>query len=73
MGNKNEKCIDRLIGTYCKIVTKEPGEQKASTITGTIHEVDHDAGFVLIESNQGVGCLNIQAIIAIKPKKKANT
>ena len=66
----NGKCVDRLIGKYCKIVTKEPGVKKATVVTGIVNEVDHEAGFIMIESSQGVGCLNLKTIIAIKPKKK---
>ena len=66
----NGKCVDRLIGKYCKIVTKEPGEKKATVVTGIVNEIDHEAGFIMIESSQGLGCLNIKTIIAIKPKKK---
>ena len=66
----NGKCVDRLIGKYCKIVTKEPGEKKATVVTGIVNEIDHEAGFIMIESSQGVGCLNIKTIIAINPKKK---
>ena len=66
----NGKCVDRLIGKYCKIVIKEPGVKKANVVTGIVNEVDHEAGFIMIESSQGVGCLNIKSIIAIKPKKK---
>ncbi len=70
MEKMNGKCVDRLIGKYCKIVTKEPGVKKATVVTGIVNEVDHEAGFIMIESSQGVGCLNIKSIIAIKPKKK---
>jgi len=70
LGKMNGKCVDRLIGKYCKIVTKEPGVKKATVVTGIVNEVDHEAGFIMIESSQGVGCLNIKTIIAIKPKKK---
>jgi len=66
----NGKCIDRLIGKYCKIVTKEPGENKANVVTGLVNEIDHEAGFIMIESTQGIGCLNLDTIVAIKPKKK---
>ena len=62
--------IDKCIGKYCKIVTKEPGEEKANVVTGIIKDIDHDEGFVTIESNQGVNCLNIKTIVAIKPKTK---
>ena len=66
----NQKCVDKLIGKYCKIVTKEPGEKKANVVTGVVNEIDHKAGFIMIESNQGIGCLNMKTIVAIKPKKK---
>ena len=62
--------MERLIGKYCKIVTKEPGEEKASVVTGTLEEVDYEDGFVLINSEQGLGCLRINTIIAIKPGHK---
>lgn len=62
--------IDKCIGKYCKIVTKEPGEEKANVVTGIIKDIDHDEGFVTIESNQGVNCLNIKTIVAIKPREK---
>ena len=59
--------MKRLEGKFCKIVTKEPGEQRASVVTGTIEEVDYEDGFVLVESEQGLGCLKINTIVAIKP------
>ena len=65
-----EKCVDRLIGKYCKIVTKEPGEDKSHVVTGLVNSIDHDDGFITIESWQGLGVLNIDTIIAIKPKKQ---
>ena len=66
----NGKCVDKLIGKYCKIVTKEPGVKRATVVTGIVNDIDHEAGFIMIESSQGVGCLNLKTIIAIKPKKK---
>ncbi|MCK4366309.1 MAG: hypothetical protein KAW45_09670 [Thermoplasmatales archaeon] len=65
------KCVDKLIGKYCKIVTKEPGEEKSYVVVGTVKDVDHDAGFITIESAQGLSCLSINTIIAIKPKAEA--
>ena len=65
-----EKCVDRLIGKYCKIITKEPGEDKSHVVTGLVKNIDHDDGFITIESWQGLGVLNIDTIIAIKPKKQ---
>ena len=66
----SEKCVDRLIGKYCKIITKEPGEDRANVVTGIIMEIDHDAGFLTIESTQGMGCLDINTIVAIKPRRE---
>ncbi|MCX6666499.1 MAG: hypothetical protein NT038_10670 [Euryarchaeota archaeon] len=60
--------LDRLIGTYCKIVMKEPGDEKARVVSGILREIDHDSQFVIVESRDGFGCLNIDAIVAIKPK-----
>ena len=66
-----KKYMERLVGKYCKIVTKEPGQEKASVVTGTLEDVDYKDGFVLIDSSRGLGCLRIDTIIAIKPKSKA--
>ena len=66
----NQKCVDKLIGKYWKIVTKEPGDEKPYVVVGTVKDVDHDAGFITVESTQGPGCLCINTIIAIKPKAK---
>lgn len=62
--------MERLVGKYCKIVTKEPGENRASVVTGTLEDVDYKDGFILVDSDQGLGCLRIDTIIAIKPKDK---
>ena len=66
----SEHSIDRLIGKYCKIVSKEPGEDRAHVIFGLVKGIDHDEGFIMIESNQGLGFLNIKTIGAIKPRIK---
>jgi len=63
----NKKCVDKLIGKYCKIVTKEPSDDKPYVITGIVKDIDHDAGFITIESMQ----VSISNIIAIKIKPKA--
>ena len=65
-----QNTMDRLLGKYCKIVTKEPGEEKARVVTGTIKDVDNDMGFIVIESIQGTNCLSMQTIVAIKPSSK---
>ena len=59
--------MDRLVGKYCKIVTKEPGEERASVVTGILEDVDYKDGFILVNSSQGLGCLRINTIVAIKP------
>lgn len=64
------KCVDKLIGKYCKIVTKELGDERTYVVIGTVKDIDHDAGFITIESTQGLGCLSIKTIIAIKPKNE---
>lgn len=63
----DRKYMDRLVGKYCKIVTKEPGEERASVVTGILEDVDYKDGFILIDSSQGLGCLRINTIVAIKP------
>ena len=65
-----KKYMERLLGKYCKIVTKEPGEKRASVVTGTLEDVDYDDGFVLVDSSQGLGCLRISTIVAIKPGRR---
>jgi len=62
--------MKRLIGQYCKIVTKEPGDKRASVVTGTLEDVDYEDGFILVDSAQGLGCLRINTVIAIKPGSK---
>ena len=64
-----ENSLDRLIGKYCKIVTKEPSEEKAHTVTGIVKDIDHDAEFIIIESKDGTALLSIKTIMAIKPKE----
>lgn len=69
--NKMEKkYMQRLVGKYCKIVTREPGEDRASVVTGILEDVDYEDGFILVNSEQGLGCLRINTIIAIKPGHK---
>ena len=62
--------MERLIGKYCKVVTKEPGEDRASVVTGILEDVDYKDGFILVDSEQGLGCLRINTIVAIKPGNK---
>jgi flagellin FlaB len=62
--------MERLVGKYCKIVTKEPGEERASVVTGILEDVDYKDGFILVDSSQGLGCLRINTIVAIKPGRR---
>ena len=62
--------MERLMGKYCKIVKKEPGEDRANVVIGTLEDVDYKDGFILVDSAQGLGCLRINTIIAIKPAIK---
>ena len=65
-----KKCMDRLIGRHCKIVTKEPGDIKASVINGLLEGVDYKDRFILINSNQGLGYISMDTVLAIKPGNK---
>ena len=65
-----KKYMERLVGRYCKIVTKEPGEDRASVVSGVLEDVDYKDGFILVDSEQGLGCLRINTIVAIKPGRK---
>ena len=63
------KHFNKMIGKMCKIVICEPGVTKANVTNGIIRDVDHERGFVLVESTQGLGVININTILAIKPRK----
>jgi archaeal flagellin FlaB len=65
-----KKYMERLVGRYCKIVTKEPGDQRVSVVTGILEDIDYKDGFIMIDSEQGLGCLSINTVIAIKPGNK---
>jgi hypothetical protein len=62
--------IDNLIGKQCRIVTKYPDDKKATVFYGTVKLIDHNAGFIIVESKRGTGCLNMKTIETIKPKNK---
>ena len=62
--------VDKLIGKFCKIITCEPGEKRTCVVTGIVKEIDHDDGFIMIESHQGLGCLRLNTIVSIKPRRK---
>jgi hypothetical protein len=62
-----------MIGHYCKIVIKEPGDIKVHIVTGTIQEIEHQTRLLMVKSYDGFYCLSIDAIVAIKPKKMNDT
>jgi hypothetical protein len=64
------KYMEKLIGRYCKIVTKEPGTYRASVFTGILEDVNYNDGFITVNFMKGIEILNINTIIAIKPKKQ---
>jgi len=68
-----KRYMEKLVGRYCKIVTKEPGEERANVVSGILEDVDYKDGFILVDSSQGLGCLRIDTIIAIKPGNKHRT
>lgn len=63
-----KKYVDKLIGKKCKIVTKEPGSKKASIISGKIENIDNSDGLIFVNSKEGIGCIKMKYIVAIKPK-----
>ena len=65
-----ENSLDKLKGLYCKIVTKEPGDERASVFYGEIIDIDRKSGFIIVESDKGTGVINLEVVEAIKPTKK---
>ena len=65
-----EKCLNKMIDKYCKIVIKEPGGERVYVIFGMVINIDHDSGLMVIESKQGLGCIDIKTVEAIKPSNK---
>ena len=64
------KGVERFIGKYCKIVTKEPGEEKVRVSIGSVTDIDHDVGFMIVESDEGPMFLKIESVLAIKSRRK---
>jgi len=63
-----KKYVNKLIGKKCKIVTKEPGSKRASIISGKIENIDNSDGLIFVNSEEGIGCIKMKYIVAIKPK-----
>ena len=64
------KSLDRFVDKYCKIVTKESGDKKVRVTVGIVKDINHDAGFMIVESDEGSIFLKIESIMAIKPRRK---
>ena len=60
--------MDRLIGKYCKFVVHEESKKRAHIIFGMLEDIDYDAGVVIIKSNPSLLSVDIENIVAIKPK-----
>ena len=67
-----EESLNRLLGKQCKIVTKEPGDEKNHIVIGVIKEIEYGEKLIIIESSYGTDCLNMQSIVAIKPWQQHN-
>ncbi len=65
-----ENTLNRFKGKYCKIVTRESNEEKAHALVGTVKEIDHSEGLILINSKRGTYILSAETVIAIKPTTK---
>ena len=66
----NGNSLDRLKGRYCKIVTQEPGDYGVTVFYGEITDIDYEGGFIIVESEKGIGVINLEVVEAIKPAKK---
>jgi hypothetical protein len=63
------KNMDEFIGKYCKIVIREPGEERANIIFGMLTKIDYGKGLFVVESNPKSMFLKIGSIIAIKERR----
>ena len=63
-----EESLKKLLGKQCKIVTKEPGDEKNHIVIGVIKEIEYDEEFIIIESSHGVGCPKLH-VVPVKSNK----
>ena len=64
--------MDKLINTYCKIILHPPDHKKAHVLTGIITAIDHTTNQIKLTTKHGETTLDLNQIIAIKPKQKQN-
>ena len=62
----NKKRLKNYVGRVCKISTKELGEKIVTITVGLIEEIDDNDGFLIIDGENGLVCLNINSIISIE-------
>jgi len=67
---KKKDIIEKSLGKYCKIITKETREGKTHTISGIISGIDQDEGEIVMEATKGVFYLKVDTIKSIKPRKR---
>jgi hypothetical protein len=60
------KYIERLVGKYCKIVIKEPGEKKGTVRIGLIENINYLDNSITIEVKEGENIVCVDNIIAIR-------
>ena len=65
-----EKCLNRMIDKYCKILIDEPSKERVHVIFGLIINIDYDSGLIVVESKKGLECINIKTVKAIKQSNK---
>lgn len=58
-----------FLGHHCKVVYKVRGFEKNSVITGEVLDFNN-AGFFVVEDQNGIHYINKSAIISIKPQGK---
>ena len=61
------KYIEKLLGKYCKIITKNPGEKKGKVRIGFLEDINYLDNSIIIELKEGVDTIQVENIIAIRP------
>jgi len=60
------KYIERLVGKYCKIVTKAPGEKKGTVKIGLLEDINYLENSITLELKEGEDIVLVDNIIAIR-------
>jgi hypothetical protein len=58
--------IEKLLGKYCKIITKKPGEKKGRVRIGFLEDINYLDNSVIIELKEGIDTIQVENIIAIR-------